>query len=172
MAAEQAAAATAMADVEAALQEVDKAAKKQRVCAASSADAVSKMLQVRAARTLCTPMPLPSTAAAVPCAAPALPCRPCSFAGEGTPGRLPLLQAISAARQRLESDAGAQPAAVLAELAAELAGGELLRGVTADTKELHGAVGRLGKARLALCACCARAALAAAGCFSRCRGSA
>jgi hypothetical protein len=34
------------ADVEAALKEVEKAAKKQKVCAASSADAINKMLQV------------------------------------------------------------------------------------------------------------------------------
>lgn len=43
------------------------------------------------------------------------------------------------------------PQAVLAELAAEAAGhGELLRAMTADTKELHGAVSKLGKVRRAL----------------------
>ena len=45
------------ADVEAALKEVEKAAKKQKVCAASSADAINKMLQVRvchAATAQCT----------------------------------------------------------------------------------------------------------------------
>lgn len=47
MAAAQAAAAAAVADVEAALREADKAAKKQKVCAASSAQAINKMLQVR-----------------------------------------------------------------------------------------------------------------------------
>lgn len=42
------------------------------------------------------------------------------------------------------------PQAVLAELAAEAAGqGELLKGMTGDTKELHGAVSKLGKVRWA-----------------------
>lgn len=43
-----AAAAAGAAEVEAALKEVDKAAKKQKTCAASSADAVDRLLQVGA----------------------------------------------------------------------------------------------------------------------------
>lgn len=49
------------------------------------------------------------------------------------------------ARGRL-AEPGASPQAVLAELAAEVAGqGELLKAMTADTKELHGTVSKLGK---------------------------
>lgn len=47
MAAAAAAAAQAVADVEAALKEADKAAKKQRVCATASSDAISRAMQVR-----------------------------------------------------------------------------------------------------------------------------
>lgn len=51
------------------------------------------------------------------------------------------------ARGRL-AEPGASPQAVLAELAAEVAGqGELLKAMTADTKELHGTVSKLGKVR-------------------------
>ncbi|KAL4447903.1 hypothetical protein ABPG75_005122 [Micractinium tetrahymenae] len=98
MAAAAAAAQQAAADVEAALNEADKAAKKQKVCAAASADAVNR-----------------------------------------------LLQALQRARARLLADPGASPQAVLAELQAELAGAELAAGMTGATKELHGAVSKLGK---------------------------
>lgn len=56
-----------------------------------------------------------------------------------------MLQAVSAARQRLLTDAAAQPQAVLAGLHAELAGAGVAKAMTADTKELHGSVSKLGK---------------------------
>ncbi|EFN56715.1 hypothetical protein CHLNCDRAFT_144112 [Chlorella variabilis] len=98
MAAAQAAAAAAVADVEAALREADKAAKKQKVCAASSAQAINKMLQ-----------------------------------------------AVGKARQQLLAAPAAPPQAVLQELHAELAAADVARAMTADTKDLHGAVSKLGK---------------------------
>lgn len=95
-----AAAATVQAasDVEAALKEVDKASKKQKVCTATTADAINKMLQ-----------------------------------------------ALQKARLRLLDDAAANTQQVLAELHAELAAADVARAMTADTKELHGAVSKLGK---------------------------
>lgn len=58
-----------------------------------------------------------------------------------------MLQAVSAARQRLLTNAAAQPQAVLAGLHAELAGAGVAKAMTADTKELHGSVSKLGKVR-------------------------
>ncbi|PRW51023.1 RMD5-like protein A isoform A [Chlorella sorokiniana] len=67
----------------------------------------------------------------------------CSSSSEAAVDRL--LQAVERARARLAAP-GASPQAVLAEVAAELAGqGELLKTMTGDTKELHGAVSKLGK---------------------------
>lgn len=59
----------------------------------------------------------------------------------------PLAQALQAARERLAAGpSGGDAGAVLAELAVELAGAEVAKAMTADTKDLHGAVGKLGKA--------------------------
>lgn len=64
-------------------------------------------------------------------------------------------QALHQARLRLVSgDPGQHPAQVLQELAAELAAREPAAGMAAATKELHGAVSKLGKVgagRRALC---------------------
>ncbi|KAL4442413.1 hypothetical protein ABPG77_004997 [Micractinium sp. CCAP 211/92] len=98
MAAAAAAAQQAAADVGAALREADKAAKKQKLCAAASANTVDQ-----------------------------------------------LLQALQRAQARLHAAPSGSAPAVLAELQAELAGAELAAGMTATTKELHGAVSKLGK---------------------------
>ena len=60
-------------------------------------------------------------------------------------------QAVGKARQQLLAAPAAPPQAVLQELHAELAAADVARAMTADTKDLHGAVSKLGKVGAWLC---------------------
>lgn len=57
------------------------------------------------------------------------------------------LQGLEQARLRLLGDPGASPAGVLGELQAELASADVAGSMASATKELHGAVSKLGKVR-------------------------
>ncbi len=73
-----------------------------------------------------------------------MPRQPARLARPGRPA--PGSQALQRAQARRRAAPSASAPAVLAELQAELAGAELAAGMTATTKELHGAVSKLGKA--------------------------
>jgi hypothetical protein len=59
-----------------------------------------------------------------------------------------LISLVQAAQLRLEADETADPAAVLRELCAQVGEMGAVQEMTADTKEFHGAVAKLGKVRI------------------------
>lgn len=119
--------------VETTLKEVDRVAKKQKTCSSKTADALAKLIKVRSSTSWANSR------------APLFNRRTEYHAGfSDTPLRCNV-QAVDKARSQVQQGDASQVQAVLAELLNEVSRLGTSAQLASETKDLHGAVSKLGK---------------------------